>query len=568
MEKENNKKQKEVPVQSFVSKKTVMLKKDAKLRKEVLNAAQKYAEELKSLDNKEAKIHVNEVTSQVAKFYEKVRKVIDWKDDNALRRGAIERILKRKLFPKLVSGSFKKEDSLQLAQTITQELIRGGHLPNHEIPKSRIDDVSKVLTKYLIMLQRVITSSEIKSVKKGNNATTFIMELATCEIEEILARPVKEYEIINAMTTIMNDRIKIIPQGKLTDDVKLDLIKVSVQRTLYHLDNDYIIYTYLRRKYPDWDNFSDEQYVWFADNILSIKELSEKYINSKIARRFDGVTEQYSTVFMLFDDALESLKNNPDNMVDTVKSGDHLLPLIKECYLKRVSTLKTRLKNSAIFSTLSVILTNFVTFFLIEVPVAKLFYEGFNTVATVVDFLLPALVMFLLIAFIKPPPDDNLDKVFSACADLLFEDTEYEPIELKVSESGSKLSKVLLNISYMLLTILLFTSIGYLFYIAQLPITSVVYDTFTIALTFYAALGVRKKSKELYIGESTTFRDLIFDAFTVPVARVGEYLSSKWREYNVAATFTNYLVEIPFAALLDFIDLWSNFLKERRSEIS
>ena len=158
------------------------------------------------------------------------------------------------------------------------------------------------------MLQRVITSSEIKSVKKGNNATTFIMELATCEIEEILARPVKEYEIINAMATIMNDRIKIIPQDKLTDDVKLDLIKVSVQRTLYHLDNDYIIYTYLRRKYPDWDNLSDEQYTWFADNILSIKDISERYINSKIARRFDEVTEQYSTVFMLFDDVLESLK--------------------------------------------------------------------------------------------------------------------------------------------------------------------------------------------------------------------------------------------------------------------
>jgi hypothetical protein len=392
------------------------------------------------------------------------------------------------------------------------------------------------------------------------------MELATCEIEEILARPVKEYEIINAMATIMNDRIRIIPQDKLTDDVKLDLIKVSVQRTLYHLDNDYIIYTYLRRKYPDWDNLSDEQYTWFADNILSIKEISERYINSKIARRFDGVTEQYSTVF--FSLTLSGdLKNNPDNMVDTEKSGDHLLPLIKECYFKRISTLKTRLKNSAIFSTLSVILTNFVTFFLIEVPIAKLFYEGFNTVATIVDFLLPALVMFLLIAFIKPPPEDNLDKVFSACADLLFEDTEYEHIELKVSESGSKLSKVLFNISYILLTILLFVSIGYLFYIAQLPMTSVVYDTLTIAY-FLCCTCVKKKSKELYIGESTTFKDLIFDAFTVPVARVGEYLSSKWREYNVAATFTNYLVEIPFAALLDFIELWSNFLKERRSEIS
>ena len=37
-----------------------------------------------------------------------------------------------------------------------------------------------------------------------------------------------------------------------------------------------------------------------------------------------------------------------------------------------------------------------------------------------------------------------------------------------------------------------------------------------------ATLCVRKKSRELYIWESTTFKDLIFDAFTVPVARVGE----------------------------------------------
>jgi hypothetical protein len=98
MEKENSKKQKEDSIQSFVSKKSVMLKKDAKLRKEVLNAAQRYAEELKSLDNKETKIHINEVTSQVAKFYEKVRKVIDWKDDNALKERAMKRYKKGNYF--------------------------------------------------------------------------------------------------------------------------------------------------------------------------------------------------------------------------------------------------------------------------------------------------------------------------------------------------------------------------------------------------------------------------------------------------------------------------------------
>ena len=46
-------------------------------------------------------IHVDEIASRIAKFYEMVRKVVDWKDDNVLRRSAIERALKRTLFPKL-----------------------------------------------------------------------------------------------------------------------------------------------------------------------------------------------------------------------------------------------------------------------------------------------------------------------------------------------------------------------------------------------------------------------------------------------------------------------------------
>jgi len=97
--------------------------------------------------------------------------------------------------------------------------------------------------------------------------------------------------------------------------------------------------------------------------------------------------------------------------------------------------------------------------------------------------------------------------------------------------------------------------------------TSVVYDTFTIAVTFSAALAVRNKSKELQVGESGKFGEFLFDIFTVPVAKVGTFLSSKWKEYNVVAIFTNYLVEVPFVAILNFIELWSKFIKERKAEI-
>ncbi|HPQ79413.1 MAG TPA: hypothetical protein PLG47_03105 [Candidatus Dojkabacteria bacterium] len=540
---------------------------DIPLREEISLVAKYYAQEIIDKQEKESKIHIDEIASGVAKFYEQIRKIIDWKDDNALRRGAIERILKRRLLPKMITGSFTQDDSLHLAQTMTEELIRGGHLPNHEVPRSRVEVVSDSLNKYLYFLEYSIRSYGITNVKKVNEVTIFLIEIASCEIEEVLTRPAKEYGIMEVMSKIMNERIKVEPENILKKDAKLDLIRVSVQRKLYHLDDNYIVYMYLRRKYPNWDHFSQEELKEFAQNLESIQKSSEEYINSKICKKFDEIISQYSAVFVLLDDVFDDLKDSPKSIEKNINDKSLLLSLITDNYNKRRDTLKRTLRNSAIFSTLSVFLSNWVTFYLIEVPVARLFYEEFNLLATIVDFLLPALVMFLLVIFIKPPKEDNLDKVLKASEDLLYDHPKYEIYEIKLEENTSPVGKLVISSFYIISTILLFVGIGFLFYVAKLPMTSVVYDTFTIAVTFSAALAVRNKSKELQVGESGKFGEFLFDIFTVPVAKVGTFLSSKWKEYNVVAIFTNYLVEVPFVAILNFIELWSKFIKERKAEI-
>jgi len=540
---------------------------DIPLREEISLVAKYYAQEIIDKQEKESKIHIDEIASGVAKFYEQIRKIIDWKDDNALRRGAIERILKRRLLPKMITGSFTQDDSLHLAQTMTEELIRGGHLPNHEVPRSRVEVVSDSLNKYLYFLEYSIRSYGITNVKKVNEVTIFLIEIASCEIEEVLTRPAKEYGIMEVMSKIMNERIKVEPENILKKDAKLDLIRVSVQRKLYHLDDNYIVYMYLRRKYPNWDHFSQEELKEFAQNLESIQKSSEEYINSKICKKFDEIISQYSAVFVLLDDVFDDLKDSPKSIEKNINDKSLLLSLITDNYNKRRDTLKRTLRNSAIFSTLSVFLSNWVTFYLIEVPVARLFYEEFNLLATIVDFLLPALVMFLLVIFIKPPKEDNLDKVLKASEDLLYDHPKYEIYEIKLEENTSPVGKLVISSFYIISTILLFVGIGFLFYVAKLPMTSVVYDTFTIAVTFSAALAVRNKSKELQVGESGKFGEFLFDIFTVPVAKVGTFLSSKWKEYNVVAIFTNYLVEVPIVAILNFIELWSKFIKERKAEI-
>src|SRR3989344_9507460 len=166
-----------------------------------------YVSELIASKKRYTPLFVDEMASRLAKFYETVRKVVDWKDDNALRRNAIERVLKRRLFSKIAGFAVRSIDPSILAERLTLELIRGGHLPNGTIPQDRVPVLARALNKSLFILEQNGTSQKLVDVKDKINYATFIVEIAACEIEEILTNPVKEYGLMEAMAELLEERI-------------------------------------------------------------------------------------------------------------------------------------------------------------------------------------------------------------------------------------------------------------------------------------------------------------------------------------------------------------------------
>src|SRR3989344_5986994 len=68
------------------------------------------------------KMHVDEIAAKVAAFYEKVRNLIAYSEEHLLRKGTIDRILRRRIFLKDFEKNF--------AEPLIKELIRSGHLAN------------------------------------------------------------------------------------------------------------------------------------------------------------------------------------------------------------------------------------------------------------------------------------------------------------------------------------------------------------------------------------------------------------------------------------------------------
>jgi hypothetical protein len=542
---------------------------DTQLSELIDHLLRDYENNLQITSKSNTPIHVDEIASRIARIYELARKVIDWKEDNVLRRSAIERILKRILFTKIAGSSFTQGVSAQqISEIVTIDLIRGGHLPNDEISRESLPILTRRLAKYIYILEQTkFQTNDPLLIKRKINFYTFVIEVAACEVEDVLTNPHKENSLILTMSQFMNDRIRIIPEQTLSPEDKYTQVYIAVCRKLYELDDPYIMYLLFQFQFPEWKTTDEEFTKWLQQNFLSVWEKTELVLKHPLEKDFNAICGQYDTIFMLIGDYSDAMKESPKSLRSGIKHKSQFLSILGTAYDKRYKTLKTRLLRLGIFSTLSVFLSNGFTFFLIEVPLASIFGEGFNLLTTIMDYMIPTILMFILVSIIKPPGEKNKAKVMKAIEQVVYANDSMQYIEIQANKKRHPIIMGIISIIYISLIFIMFGLVGSLFYIAHLPITSVFFDTFTMALTVFAAVVIRNKSKELTIDQKTHFLEFLLDMISVPIAKIGSFFAAKWKEYNVIAIFFNFVIETPFAIIIDFIESWSQFIKDRRSEL-
>ena len=216
---------------------------------------------------------------------------------------------------------------------------------------------------------------------------------------------------------------------------------------------------------------------------------------------------------------------------------------------------------------MSVFFANWFSFFIVEVPLAKIFYDGFNLFAAAMDFLIPTLAMFILVSLIRPPKAGNLDKLIEMTLRLVYQNEARDIYEIKVNKKRNLILSLIIFLLYTLAGIFTLGGIAWIFYKARIPITSVVLNTMTIAMNVFAALIIRNKAKEISVEEKTSFGEFFLDFLSVPVAKVGSFFANKWREYNVFSVFLNVFIELPLITSIDFIESLSQFIKEQKAEL-
>ena len=497
-----------------------------------------------------ATLHVDEVTSRVASFYEKMRGVVDWREEHLLRKTAIERILKRRLF--------MKKNGKAIAEPLVCELIRGGHFPNDTLPEAKIGEVQKLIDKYIFIIENAPASPN-KNKKAKIQLYDWLLGIAACEVEETLSPALKEQALMDYMLESMTENVVA------KDDDKNTQLFIAIQRALFKLDPPIISYHLLKKWYPDWINLSLEKLQEITQNIYLIWDKIEKQFKHSLSEKFYNMVERYDTPYLILGDIVVQ---NPVETVSVLKDPEILENKIKEAYNRRLKQVKARMGRAAIYSTLSIFLTKILIAFAIEVPFDKYFTGQFSGFTLGLNILIPACLMFFLVLSIRPPSKRNAQLVVMEVMKIVYQKEKKNVYEIRPPKKRGLILNSIIILLYLASFVASFGLIAWGLDRLNFSALSIVIFLMFISLISFAGVKIRQRAKELVVEkEKETFLRTFFDLFSLPVIQVGRWLSTQWAKYNAVAVLFNSLLDMPFQVFIEFLEQWRLFLKEEKEKI-
>ncbi len=501
-------------------------------------------------------ISVDEITVRVASFYERIRGIIDWKGEHLLKRNAIERILRRKMFSQATLG----EKIIKIpAEPLVTDLIRSGHFENDKIKENKIGEVQQVLDKYVHIIQNL-------SLRKQPPSLAFyqwLASIAACEIEELLSPSKRERSLISYMYNSLKKQIRI--EGGLGEKEKNILLYIAVQQALFNLDPPLISYHLLKYEYKNWKKIPEKELKGISKEIYNRKNYIDSYLKHPLLKKFYRLCQEKNTPYLLIGDIL---KKDPQKAKSILDNPEILEKEILRHYHERVKRMKGRLTRAATYATISIFITNVAALYALEIPLAKLLNRPFPYEAMAVTIFVPTILMALLIITIKTPSQKNEKKVVMETIKAIYRESEEKAYTIKTKRKKRPILDFVVKLFYAICFAASLGVIVWLLTFVNFPPLSYLIFIIFLSLIAFTGTKVRERSKELYMtaGREGIFQ-IIIDLFALPVIQLGKWLTVRWEKYNVLSVFFAALIDMPFRMFLEFLEHWRNFLKEKKEEI-
>lgn len=495
-------------------------------------------------------ISVNPVVSEVASWYEKLRNAMDFRDDDAILRAAIERILKRRF---LLGGTPKN-----MAEPLVRELVWARYFPEGTVPESITDKVEKIITLYLHLQDKV---NHKHRVNKGV-INEWILQLMSSAIEHTLA-PSKDRELIsNFMFQFYKDKIVITDDTTVTRDAQVFL---AVRRTFAHQDLPLLRYHLFIQIFGDLTEHNIEN---VTEKFIEASKQIEYQMNYPLKDRFSSFFKNQSIAFYILE---EILKQNRGKNHDLVGNMEAFKVAVMNTCTKKYSNIREKVSRAIVRGVIFILVTKTIFGLGVEGSIESLIYGKVYWNSIALNTLFPPLLMIVAALFIKTPDRDNSIRIWDRIKTILYqsEPNTWQPLILR--KTTTRIDPVMNLIFITLWLAALVLTLGSMIYVLTFLHFKLVSQTvFVFFLMIVSFICYRiNQTAHMYTMQTNknSFKSVLFDFFFVPVIQAGRRLTENISKINIFLFFFDLFIETPFKVIFGFFEQWFLFLRAQREKL-
>src|SRR3989344_9085202 len=285
------------------------------------------------------KISVSQTVSFAAFLYEKMRNAVEFREEHLIRRAAIERIIKRRLF--------LNENGRNLAEPLLKELLWARYYENNTLGEEKIAEIQSIIDKYFFLKNELIQG---RPQSEQNNISEFILEILSCEIEESLSPVHQKESITNYDYQILRPYIEPF-DGEEERDIQ---VYIAVEKTLAHSDKALIRYHLLKLFIPGITQINWQTADRILPDFYNAYRKIEKDLNHKYAEKVRNAVKKQIPPFLILRDIFQS---SNISIADSLSSENKLKYKVDEACRKRYDESRGRLLRTAVRSFIYILLT-------------------------------------------------------------------------------------------------------------------------------------------------------------------------------------------------------------------
>lgn len=507
---------------------------------------------LKARSNEQT-IEVSHLASQAALLYEKIRYAVDYKEEHLLRRNAMERMLKRKLALNLKSD--------KIARSLITEFIRACYLPNQSLPERIAIDIQNIIDKYLLLNKAI--NKKLHAIGPSQYWNR-LMSLTATEIERFLFPSHIEDATVSAFYSSVKDRIQT-PENNLSINEQNIQIYLACSRSLLKSDEATLFYKLWLMYYPDWTapkNQSDIEGI--AEHFVTVQQTVNEQINNRLGWQLVPKLKNQAIYFSFIKEIAE--EHGPD-AEQILKNLNILNQEVRKRAQKKYQEEYERIRRSSWRAVIYIFLTKIILAFVLELPYDLFVLEEAHYLPLGINAIFHPLLLFAITHSIKTPEGQNTNYIISGITAMVY-NQKIKIIRLRKTNYSRSLLGVILGLIYVAMFLISFGAIILFLQKLDFNIVSGILFLFFLTLVSYFGLRIRYTAKNWQVqADKESPISFLWDFFTLPIIKVGRWLTKKFASINIFVFILDFIIEAPFKLVLEVFEELISFLREKKEEI-